>query len=100
MNQDGSIWDGEYAADESIAATVKGVAREAEARNERIARFTKAVQDMAGPLGALLRQATHGYASFCESELRGGTTAAEETRWFGLLDEAMDLHDWLTEGQS
>lgn len=103
-NNSGSIWDGEreFAADEDIAATVKGAALDAEARNERIAEFAESVLvlDMPGPLGSLLRTISHAYGSFCESEKAGGTTVGEETRLFGLLDEAMDTLDWLKEGSS
>lgn len=92
-----SIWDGDdgFAPADEIAATIKGAVRDADDRNARIVRFQERVRDIHGPLGILLRQIDSAYAEFAESELRGGTTTAEEARINGVLDEAMATLDWL-----
>lgn len=95
-----SIWDGGDNPPEDMTATIQGYVDEADARNLRIVAFNDAVREMPGKLGELLRQIAHAYSEFVSVESFGGTTAGEETRLYGVMDEAMSTLDWLQEGQS
>jgi hypothetical protein len=90
-----SVWDNEFAPADEVADTIKRAVRDADDRNARITDFQDRVRDIHGPLGVLLRQIDSAYAEFAEASLRGDTTAAEETRINGVMDEAMDALDWL-----
>lgn len=88
----------EFVPDEEFAATLGAAYQEQVDRNDRIMAFCDAVQEMPGQLGNLLRQIAHAHNEFTAAEQWGGTTVGENIRLAGVIDEAMDAWDWLTEG--
>jgi hypothetical protein len=84
-------WDGE----DGLRDGLESLLSESDQRNARVADFFLKAKTVNGPLGVLLRTVAAMYEGFCETEEFGGTTAAEETRMYQILDAAMDATDFL-----
>lgn len=93
-----SIWDGDDGfapAEERLPAAMQEAVDDHLVRRDRALLFKATVNQVEGPLGALLRQIAHAHNEFEAAEKFGGVTVGEETRINGVLDEAMSTLNWL-----
>lgn len=84
--------------DDEVMALLRDAANQWEAEALQRLEFHERVNDIPGPVGALLRQIADAHNGYEEARTVLGTTEGEAARFFPVLDEAVAVAAWLRDG--